>query len=292
MKTKIHRACVLLALAGLVACQQATSTSSNTVSASATLNSASGSTYGIQTALAASAAHSTQLSLTVPLGSTAQDVYFVFTNESASATSSGMPTVSGNGAASAKSLATASSITSVSSSRNIAASVTNARIQAANDKIARGWKSAVASASQSAISASAAVSFNATSPTTARVGDTGTYIIPSSDQSNYGTTTIATHLRYAGSTVSGTSRKLYVWVADNVWNAAQFCAANRQYCRPTAAERRRPMKCSSVTPVRGGASLSGGGRSASNESQSGNANDTGPRAAGAPRNSSSNIVRN
>jgi hypothetical protein len=64
---------------------------------------------------------------------------------------------------------------------------------------------------------------------------------------------------------------------SNPSNAAQFCAANRQNRRPTAVDRRRPMKCSSVAPGRSGAASAGGGN-ASNGSRLEKANEIGPRA--------------
>ena len=226
-KINVHHVCLLLALAGLVACQQATTsnTAVPTVSASATLSSASGSSSAVQGALAASSGHNTQLNLTLPLGTSAQDVYFVFTNESSSAASSGMPTVSGDVAPSARSLATTPALASVSTQRNIAAPATNARIQAANDKIAQSWRSASTSTARSAVAGSAAVSFDSSPTSGAAVGSTtSTYIIPSSEQSSYGTANVVTTLRYASpSTVS--SRKLYIWVADNVWNTNSTSAS-------------------------------------------------------------------
>jgi hypothetical protein len=159
------------------------------------------------------------VSLTLNLGTSPQNVYFIFTNESTSASSAGMPTVASS-LPPVKALAPSRQALPPTPGVQVRNSGPPPAILAANRRIANAWASRSPAGSRSAVLPVVADS----APTTGyTIGSTtSTYIPPASAASSYPSGFDFTCTLRAVVDASGTNvkRKLFIWVDNNCWDTS------------------------------------------------------------------------
>jgi hypothetical protein len=198
------RISLLFAILALILAACSSPTSSVKTVPVATSLTIGASTPQVQTAAAASSDRQS-VTLTADFGSTAQRVYFVLTNESASSSTSGMPSRSGDAAPVARSVTSAPKLLV---QRPRLAEAPPEFVRQANDSA-----SARLAAGPRNRSAAGSPSFDST-PTTytaANIGTATTTCIPAGGGTAI-TCTLAAYVDQSGGTQH---RKLFVWVANN-----------------------------------------------------------------------------
>ena len=220
MRFPLLFAIVLLTLAG---CASPTASSVKTVKVPASLT-MSGSSPEVQTAAAASSDRQA-VSLSLDLGSTTKNVYFVLTNESASASTSGMPSISGAGSAAPP--------RSVAASRPVVgrqprmASPTPEFVRAANDAAAAALNAAPSN--RSAVSPS----YDSSPTSPAVIGMTTAQYIPAGGTS--GSAVTCTLEAVVDQSSGAQARKLFVWVANTCLDPNTTTAGTYTYSTQTSA---------------------------------------------------------
>lgn len=210
---------LVLALAGLTSCQVPTSaTPTPTVQGAPVTVSYSLTGSPVLPLVSANTASSQNVSVTVDLGSASKHLDLIFTNESASSTAS-MPSVAGDSQPGVVRALTTAAFPSLPPQLPRAVDAPPA-IVAANEAIARNWRTQPARALVTADSA----------PTTGyTVGSTTeTYIPPTIEAGNYPSNTDFTCTLRAVVQAPAVNRTLFVWVADNSWDNQHPDSGNAQ----------------------------------------------------------------